>query len=219
MEDVKGFIAARVAEELKDGDVVSLGIGLPTQVENYLPEGVVITLLSENGIVGAGAKPSADDASSYVVDAGGQPASILIGGSFVDSAVSFGIIRGGHVDVSVLGALEVDEEGNLSNWIIPGKKFPGMGGAMDLVIGAKKVIIAMEHTNKGTPKILKKCTLPFTAVKAVDMIVTEMGLMVVTDKGIELLEYNPEFTLEQIQAATEAQLIISPNLKKMAAGQ
>jgi len=219
MEDVKGFIAARVAKELKDGDVVSLGIGLPTQVENYLPACVSITLHSENGIVGAGPKPSAADASSYVVDAGGQPASILIGGSFVDSAVSFGIIRGGHVDVSVLGALEVDEEGNLSNWIIPGKKVPGMGGAMDLVVGAKKVIIAMEHTNKGAPKILKKCTLPFTAVKVVDMIVTEMGVMLVTDKGLELAEYNHEFTLEQIQAATGAQLIISPNLKKMAAEQ
>ncbi len=216
MEDVKGFIAARVAKELKDGDVVSLGIGLPTQVENYLPEGVRITLLSENGIVGEGPQPSTADASPYVVDAGGQPASVLIGGSFVDSAVSFGIIRGGHVDVAVLGALEFDEEGNLSSWIIPRKKVPGMGGAMDLVIGAKKVLIAMGHTNKGMHKILKKCTLQLTAVKAVDMIVTEMGVMVVTGNGIELLEYNPDFTIEQIQAATEAQLIISPNLKKMA---
>ena len=216
MEDVKGFIAARVARELKDGDVVSLGIGLPTQVGNYLPEGVKITLHSENGIVGAGPRPSADDASSYVVDAGGQPASVLIGGSFVDSAVSFGIIRGGHVDVTVLGALEVDEMGNLSNWIIPGKMVPGMGGAMDLVVGAKKVIIAMGHTNKGAHKVLKRCTLPLTAVKQVDMIVTEMGVMVVTDKGLELIEYNPEFTLEQIQAATEAHLSISPTLKKMA---
>jgi len=216
MKDAKGFIAARVAKELKDGNVVSLGIGLPTQVENYLPEGIRITLLSENGIVGEGLMPSADDASSYVVDAGGEPASVLIGGSFVDSAVSFGIIRGGHVDVTVIGALEVDEEGNLSNWIIPGKKVPGMGGAMDLVVGAKKVIIAMGHTNKGAHKILKKCTLPFTAIKEVNMIVTEMGVMVVTDKGLELVEYNPEFTLDQIQAATEAQLIISPNLKKMA---
>ena len=127
MEDVKAFIAARVAKELKDGDVVNLGIGLPTQVENYLPEGVRITVHSENGIVGEGPEPSADDASSYIVDAGGQPASILIGGSFVNSAVSFGIIRGGHIDVAVLGALEVDEEGNLSNWIIPGKMVPGMG--------------------------------------------------------------------------------------------
>ncbi len=216
MEDIKGFIAARVAKELKDSDVVSLGIGLPTQVENYLPEGVRITLLSENGIVGEGLIPSADDASLYVVDAGGQPASVLIGGSFVDSAVSFGIIRGGHVDVTVLGALEVDEEGDLSSWIIPGKKVPGMGGAMDLVVGAKKVIIAMEHTNKGAHKILKKCTFPLTGIKAVDMIVTEMGVMVITDKGIELIEYNPEFTLEQIRAATGARLIISPNLKKMA---
>ncbi|CAK0741546.1 acetyl-CoA:acetoacetyl-CoA transferase subunit beta [Gammaproteobacteria bacterium] len=216
MEDIKRFIASRVAKELKDGDLVTLGIGLPTQVVNYLPDDVQITLHSENGIVGAGPKPSDADANPYLVDAGGQPASILIGGSFVDSAVSFGIIRGGHVDVTVLGALEVDQEGNLSNWIIPGKKIPGMGGAMDLVVGAKKVIIAMGHTNKGTHKIVKKCTLPLTAVKAVDMIVTEMGVMVVTTNGLTLTEYNPEFTLEQIQAATGATLIISSDLKKMA---
>jgi len=215
MEDVKAFIAARVAKELKDGDVVNLGIGLPTQVENYLPEGVRITVHSENGIVGEGPEPSADDASSYIVDAGGQPASILIGGSFVNSAVSFGIIRGGHIDVAVLGALEVDEEGNLSNWIIPGKMVPGMGGAMDLAVGAKKIIVAMMHTNKGAHKILKRCTLPFTAVKAVDMIVTEMGVMVVTEQGLELVENNSEFTIEKIQAATGAQLIISSNLKEM----
>ena len=215
MEDVKAFIAARVAKELKDGDVVNLGIGLPTQVENYLPEGVRITVHSENGIVGEGPEPSADDASSYIVDAGGQPASILIGGSFVNSAVSFGIIRGGHIDVAVLGALEVDEEGNLSTWIIPGKMVPGMGGAMDLAVGAKKIIVAMMHTNKGAHKILKRCTLPFTAVKAVDMIVTEMGVMVVTEQGLELVENNSEFTIEKIQAATGAQLIISSNLKEM----
>jgi acetate CoA/acetoacetate CoA-transferase beta subunit len=213
MENVKGYIAARVAKELKDGDVVNLGIGLPTQVVNYLPEGVKITLHAENGIVGAGAKPAPGMESRYYVDAGGQPASVVLGGAYIDSATSFGIIRGGHVDATVLGALEVDEEGNLANWIIPGKMVPGMGGAMDLVVGAKKVILAMEHTSKGAPKILKKCRLPLTAVKVVNLIVTEMAVIKVTEKGLELVEYNPEFTVEQIQAATEAKLIVSPDLK------
>ena len=151
----------------------------------------------------------------HVVDAGGSPSSVVLGGAFTDSSDSFALIRGGHVDAVVLGGLEVDEEGSLANWIIPGKKMPGMGGAMDLLVGAKKVIVAMEHTAKGNPKILKKCRLPYTAVHCVNMIVTEMGVMNVTDKGLELIEYNPEFTLEQIIAATEADLIIGPELKKM----
>ena len=215
MENIKGYIAARVAKELKDGDVVNLGIGLPTQVVNYLPPGVKITLHAENGIVGAGTKPAPGMESRYYVDAGGQPASVILGGAYIDSATSFGIIRGGHVDATVLGALEVDEEGNLANWIIPGKMVPGMGGAMDLVVGAKHVIIAMEHTSKGAPKILKKCRLPLTAVKVVNLIVTEMAVMKVTDKGLELIEYNPKYTVEEIQAATEAKLIISPELKEI----
>lgn len=215
MNNVKEVIAARVARELNDGDVVNLGIGLPTMVPNFLPEGIKITLQSENGIIGTGPKPPAGQEDMCVVDAGGQPVSILPGGAYIDSAVSFGIIRGGHVDVTVLGSLEVDQEGNISNWIIPGKKVPGMGGAMDLVVGAKKVIVAMEHTNKGAHKILTKCTLPFTAVQAVDMIVTEMGVMQVTVHGLELIEYNPEFTVEQIQQATQARLIIPTNLKVM----
>ena len=215
MENIKGVIAARVARELKNEDVVNLGIGIPTMVPKYLPQDVIITLQSENGIIGTGPRPPVGQEDMNVVDAGGQPVSILVGGAYIDSAVSFGIIRGGHVDVTVLGSLEVDEQGNLSNWIIPGKKVPGMGGAMDLVVGAKKVIVAMEHTNKGKHKILKKCCLPFTAVKAVDMIVTEMGVMQITKKGLELFEYNPEFTIEQIQEATEAQLIFSPDLKPM----
>jgi acetate CoA/acetoacetate CoA-transferase beta subunit len=213
MDSVKSCIAARVAKELKHGDVVNLGIGLPTQVASYLPEGIKIVIHSENGIVGAGTKPAPGMESRYYVDAGGQPASIMPGGSYVDSATSFGIIRGGHVDATILGALEVDEEGNLANWIIPGKMVNGMGGAMDLVVGAKKVIIAMEHTSKGAPKILKKCRLPLTAVKVVDLIITEMAVIKVTDKGLELIEHNPRFTVEQIQAATEAKLIISPDLK------
>ena len=212
---IKGFIAARVAKELKDGDVVNLGIGLPTLVPNYLPEGVKVTLQAELGCIGVGQLTDENRDPLHVVDAGGSPSAAGPGGSFVDSATSFGLIRGGHVDATVLGGLEVDEEGSLSNWIIPGKKMPGMGGAMDLLVGAKNVIVAMEHTAKGAPKILKKCTLPYTAVKVVTKIITEMGVMEVTDKGLVLTEYNPEFTVEEIQAATEATLIISPELKSM----
>lgn len=210
---IKATIAARVAKELKDGDVVNLGIGIPTLVPNYLPEGVKLTLHAELGCVGAGPKPEVAD--PYVVDAGGAPSSCAEGGSFIDSATSFCIIRGGHVDATILGCLECDEEGNMSNWIIPGKKCPGMGGAMDLVVGAKKVIVAMEHTAKGAHKILKKCKLPLTAQKVVSMIITEMGVIDVTPNGLVLKEINPEFTVEQVQEATEATLTISPDLKPM----
>lgn len=211
---IRDYIAARVAQELHDGDVVNLGIGLPTAVPNFLPEGVEVILQSENGIIGTGPKPGPDTAEPmYVTDAGGQPAMVGLGGSYIDSCTSFGIIRGGHVDATVLGALEVDQHGNLSNWIIPGKKVPGMGGAMDLVVGAKKVILAMEHTAKGAHKILKECKLPYTAVKCVNVIVTEMAVIKVTDNGLILTEYNPEYTVEQIQEATEAELIVSPDLK------
>jgi acetate CoA/acetoacetate CoA-transferase beta subunit len=213
--EIKGFIAARVAKELKNGDVVNLGIGLPTLVPNYLPADVHVTLHSENGIIGAEAATDANRDPIHIVDAGGSPSAAAPGGSFIDSAVSFGLVRGGHVDATVLGGLEVDEEGSLSNWIIPGKKMPGMGGAMDLLVGAKNVIVAMEHTAKGSHKILKKCKLPYTAVKCVTKIITEMGVMDVKPEGLVLIEYNPEFTVEQIQAATEAALIISPDLKAM----
>lgn len=212
---IKDTIAARVAKELKDGDVVNLGIGIPTMVPNFLPEGVSLTLHAELGCVGAGARPAPGNEDPYIVDAGGSPSSVMPGGAFIDSATSFCIIRGGHVDATILGCLECDEEGNMANWIIPGKKMPGMGGAMDLVVGAKKVIVAMEHTAKGSHKILKKCRLPLTAMKVVNMIITEMGVMNVTPDGLVLTEYNPEFTLEEIQAATEATLIISENLKPM----
>ena len=212
---IKGFIAARVAKELKDGDVVNLGIGLPTLVPNYLPEGVKVTLQAELGCIGVGHLTDENKDPIHVVDAGGSPSAVGPGGSFIDSATSFGLIRGGHVDATILGGLEVDEEGSLSNWIIPGKKMPGMGGAMDLLVGAKEVIVAMEHTAKGNPKILKKCTLPYTAVHCVTKIITEMAVINVTDKGLELVEYNPEFTVEQVQAATQATLIISPDLKPM----
>lgn len=214
--EIKNYIARRVAKELSDGDVVNLGIGLPTLVPLFLQPGINVVLQSENGIIGTGANPSADEAEPrYVTDAGGQPAAAAPGGAFIDSTVSFGLIRGGHVDATVLGALEVDEQGNLSNWIIPGKMVPGMGGAMDLVVGAKKVIIAMEHTAKGSPKILKQCRLPYTAVNCVNMIVTEMGVMKVVEEGLLLTEINPEYTVEQVQQATEAQLIISPQLVNM----
>ena len=214
--EIKGFIAKRVAQELKDGDVVNLGIGLPTLVPAYLPEGVHVILQSENGIIGTGAKPTPEEADPrYKTDAGGQPAQAAPFGCYIDSATSFGFIRGGHVNATILGGLEVDEEGSLSNWIIPGKKMPGMGGAMDLLVGAKEVIVAMEHTAKGNPKILKKCRLPYTAVHCITKIITEMCVINVTDKGLELVEINPEFTVEQVQAATEATLLVSPDLKPM----
>lgn len=212
-QQLKATIARRVAQELKNGDVVNLGIGIPTQVPSYLPEGVRVILQSENGIVDMGPKPQAGQADPlHVTDAGGAPAIVAPGGCYIDSTISFGLIRGGHVDCTVLGALEVDAEGNLSNWIIPGEKVPGMGGAMDLVVGAQKVIIAMEHTAKGTPKILSKCRLPFTAVRCVDKIITEMAVLDVTENGLVLREYNPIFTLEEIKAATEAPYTISDNL-------
>lgn len=212
MAEIKEIIAARVAKELKDGDVVNLGIGLPTLVANYLPEGVHIVLQSENGIMGMGgaAEPGKEDVD--IINAGAQYVTVNPGAMYFDSATSFGIIRGGHVDVTVLGALEVDQHGNLSNWIVPGKMVSGMGGAMDLVVGAKKVIIAMQHTQKGAHKILKECRLPYTAVGVVDMIVTEMGVMEITKEGIVLKEINPDFTIEQVQAATEASLILAPEL-------
>lgn len=214
-QQIKEFIAKRVAQELKDGDVVNLGIGLPTLVTNYVPEGVFVTLQAENGYTGAGPAPSAEDADPGIVNAGGQPAAVLPHAAFFDSATSFGLIRGGHLDMTVLGALQVDEKGNLANYMIPKKMVPGMGGAMDLVSGAKKVIVAMEHTQKGNHKILEACNLPLTGAKCVDMIVTEMGVMVITDKGIKLVEINPEYTVEQVQEATGAKLIIADDLKEM----
>ena len=211
----KEVIAKRVAKELKDGDVVNLGIGLPTLVANFIPEGIEITLQSENGFVGMGPAPKEGEEDLDLVNAGAQYATINPGGVFFDSADSFLIIRGGHVDVTVLGALEVDEKGNLANWMVPGKMVPGMGGAMDLVTGAKKVIVAMNHTAKGNHKILKECKLPLTAVKCVDLIITEMGVIEVTEKGLVLREISPEVTIEEIKAATGAELIITDDLKLM----
>lgn len=212
---IREVIARRAALELNDGDVVNLGIGLPTLIPNYLPEGVSVTLQSENGVMGMGPAPAPGEEDPERINAGGGFITFYPGASTFDSAESFAIIRGGHVNVTFLGAMQVDEKGNLANWIIPGKLTPGMGGAMDLVVGAKRVILTMEHTNKGKFKILKECNLPLTAAGQVNMIITEMGVMNITPEGIELVEINPEFTVEQVQEATEPKLIISPNLKPM----
>ena len=212
---IREVIARRAALELKDGDVVNLGIGLPTMIPDYLPEGVEVTLQSENGLVGMGPTPAPGEEDPNLVNSGGGYITAVPGAYSCSSCDSFAIIRGGHVDITFLGALEVDEKGNLANWIIPGKIAPGMGGAMDLLVGARKVILTMEHTAKGSHKILKQCRLPLTAVGQVNMIITEMGVMNITPAGIELVEINPEFTVEQVQEATEAQLIISKDLKPM----
>lgn len=213
--DTKVLIAQRVARELKDGDLVNLGIGLPTLVANYVPADVNVMFQSENGFVGLGPAPDAEHVDPLITNAGGMPVTIKKGGAFFDSATSFGIIRGGHVDITVLGALQVDEKGNIANYMIPGKMVPGMGGAMDLLSGAKKVIVAMEHTAKGAAKILKSCNLPLTAVNAVDLIITEMGVIEVTADGLVLKEINPEYTVEEVQAATEATLVIPKELKQL----
>lgn len=214
-QQMQEFIAKRVAQELQDGTLVNLGIGLPTLVANFVPEGRDVTFQSENGFIGVGPVPTEDQIDPCIANAGAMPVSILPGGSFFDSAMSFGIIRGGHVDVTVLGALQVAENGDIANYMIPGKMVPGMGGAMDLLSGAKKVIVAMEHTAKGAPKLMRECTLPLTAINAVDLIVTEMGVIEVTHEGFVLIEQNPDYTLEEIQAATGAPLIISAALKQM----
>lgn len=209
----KEFIAKRIAKEMKDGDVVNLGIGLPTMVANYIPEDINVILQSENGFVGLGYEPKEEEIDKDIVNAGGKPVTIKKGAAFFDSATSFGIIRGGHVDATVLGALEVDQKGNLANFMVPGKMVPGMGGAMDLVSGAKKVIIAMLHTAKGTPKILKQCKLPLTAIGKVNLIVTEMAVIEVTPDGLILKEIASGVDIEDILRGTEADLIISDDLK------
>lgn len=214
-DTMQNYIAKRVAQELKDGDLVNLGIGLPTRVPNFLPENVHCIFQSENGYVGLGASPKEGEEDELIQTAGGALSTIVPGGAFFDSATSFGIIRGGHLSATILGALQVDEKGNIANYMIPGKMVPGMGGAMDLVSGAKKVIVAMEHTQKGNHKILTACNLPLTGEKCVDLIITEMGVIEVTEKGLVLTEINPEYTVEQVQEATGAKLIISENLKNI----
>lgn len=214
--EIKAFIARRAAKELHDGDFVNLGIGIPTLIPNYLPADVEVVLEAEDGIVGVGPRPEpGQEDKRYVVDAGGQPATVQPGGAFISSSISFSLIRGGHVDATFLGALQVDAEGNLANWIIPGKMVPGMGGAMDLVVGAKRVIVAMEHTQKGEPKILERCSLPLTALNCVDLIITEMGVIAVREDGLHLLEINPEFSVEEVRAATAAPLTVVEPLPPM----
>ncbi|WP_394149428.1 3-oxoacid CoA-transferase subunit B [Vibrio maritimus] len=213
---IRRRIAWRVAQEMRDGDIVNLGIGLPTLVANEVDKEVEILMQAENGLLGIDNLATEENADPDLVNAGAQPITAIEGSCYFDSAASFAIIRGGHVDSTVLGALQVDEQGNLANWIIPGKMVPGMGGAMDLVVGAKKVIVAMEHTVKGKAKLLRQCSLPLTAVNQVDLIVTEMGVIEITSKGMLLTELAPEFTVEDVQAATEAKLVVSDNLKPMA---
>lgn len=211
--NAKEIIARRVALELRSGDVVNLGIGLPTLVANYLPEDIDITLQSENGFLGLGPVTEEDP---NLVNAGGQLCGLVSGAAMFDSATSFMLIRGGHVDMCVLGGLQVDEQANLANWMVPGKMVPGMGGAMDLVTGSKKVIIAMEHCAKdGSSKIVKNCSLPLTAVNAVSMIVTELAVFEFTDGKLNLLEISEGHSIDEIRAKTKADFIVSPKLKTM----
>jgi acetate CoA/acetoacetate CoA-transferase beta subunit len=213
--DAQSIIASRIAQELSAGMLVNLGIGIPTQVANYVPHGVHIYFQSENGLIGTGPIPEQGMTERFLTDAGGQPVSALPGACTFDSAMSFGLIRGGHLDVTVLGGLQVDEQGHLANWMIPGKMVPGMGGAMDLVTGARRVIVAMQHCAKGAPKILRQCKLPLTSVRRIDLLVTEMAVISFDGGVATLRETAPGVTVQQVLDATEATLALPEHVPEM----
>ena len=214
--DAQTIIARRIARELSDNMLVNLGIGIPTLVANYVPRDLRIYFQSENGLIGTGAPPQEGMAHPTLTDAGGRPVTALPGACTFDSAMSFGLIRGGHVDLTVLGGLQVDQNGRLANWMIPGKMVPGMGGAMDLVTGAKRVIVAMQHAAKGVSKIVKRCSLPLTSLRPVDLVVTELAVIAFPDGRATLIETAPETSIDEVMAATEAELVIPETVGKMA---
>lgn len=213
--DPRTVIVRRVALELKDGMLVNLGIGMPTEVANHVPPGMQVFFQSENGIIGMGERPPEGMDDRYLSDAGGAPISALPGAASFDSAFSFGLIRGGHLDMTVLGGLQVDERGLLANWMIPGKMVPGMGGAMDLVTGAKRVIVAMTHTARGSAKIVRECQLPLTSARPVSLIVTELAVIEPTEQGLVLRERGPGVSVDEVAAATEARLIVPDRVPEM----
>ncbi|ALA18656.1 MULTISPECIES: 3-oxoacid CoA-transferase subunit B [Chelatococcus] len=210
--DPQSTIARRIADELRDGMLVNLGIGIPTLVANFVPAGIRVFFQSENGLIGTGPVPEPGMALPWLTDAGGRPVTALPGASTFDSATSFGLIRGGHLDLTVLGGLQVDRHGRLSNWMVPGKMVPGMGGAMDLVAGARRVVVAMQHTAKGRPKIVRESSLPLTSERAVDLIVTELAVIAVRDGRLTLIETMEGVTVNEVLNMTEVELIIAPEL-------
>jgi acetate CoA/acetoacetate CoA-transferase beta subunit len=214
--DAQTVIARRIALELRDGMLVNLGIGIPTLVAGYVPAGLAVFFQSENGLIGTGSIPEEAMAQPRLTDAGGRPVTAIPGACTFDSAMSFGLIRGGHVDMTVLGGLQVDAQGLLANWMIPGKMVPGMGGAMDLVTGARRVVVAMQHTAKGKPKIVARCSLPLTSARPVDLIVTELAVIAQQDGRLRLLETAPGVSVADVLAATEAQLDVAEDVRPMA---
>ena len=213
--DAQGIIAKRIAQELRSGMLVNLGIGIPTLVANHVPEGVSVFFQSENGLIGTGPIPEEGMTHPTLTDAAGNPVSALPGASTFDSAMSFGLIRGGHVDMTVLGGLQVDAQGHLANWMIPGKMVPGMGGAMDLVTGAKRVVVAMQHTAKGKPKIVRECSLPLTSLRQIDLVVTDLAVIAFPNSRATLIETAPGVTAQEVLAVTEAELVVSEHVPQM----